>query len=659
MNRIIINHKININIYNIVLLLILFGELIVGQNKPIKFNRISSSNGLSQNKVAAIVQDNDGFIWVGTEDGLNKYDGYNFQIFKQVPGDSLSINDNWVNRLHVAEDGSIWAGGQFGGLSRYNAAANNFTSYIHDHSNPNSLSDNYVKDISEDERGNLWVSTQSNGFDYMIVKEGKFIHMVNLLPPGYQLERDQIFFIHQDKQNHLWLGTRGKIHYFKITYTKTGVPQLVPEKIDNLDLKTASSIKEDNEGNIWIGTRGDGLLRFDSKEKILVKMEPAENKFVFDNMNILALDTDDKGNLWIGGIPGNNRFSLNENIGGGLFKLNINSNHVQELFYDPKDNNSLSSNIVLSLLVDKTGVLWVGTALSGLNIYDKSVIKFSLLKTGTEEFNAIKNPIRGFCVDENNLLWIATQGSGLVSYDRINKKYQFYNNDENNNNSISNDDVFSLYDDSKYLWVGTAQGLNRFEKKTNTFKRFYIDSLRLDRVLNKVNYNILELEQFPGFLWFGTNGSGLIKFNKENGRMRKYTYDPEDENSLNARSNFVRTVWFSKTRPNELWTGTTNGINILNLDKETFRYYNYDPKDSTSLSHPNVMDFKEDEKGYVWIATYGGGLNRFDPKTEKFKRFTEENSGLPNNGVYGILPDDNGNLWISTNKGITKFNPNT
>ena len=129
--------------------------------------------------------------------------------------------------------------------------------------------------------------------------------------------------------------------------------------------------------------------------------------------------------------------------------------------------------------------------------------------------------------------------------------------------------------------------------------------------------------------------------------------------SLNSRANFVRTVWYSKTRPDELWTGTTNGINILNLKTETFRYYNYDPKDSTSLSHPNVMNFFEDKNGFVWVATYGGGLNRFDPKTEKFLRFTQENSDLPNNGVYGSLQDENGNLWISTNSGITKFNPNS
>jgi serine phosphatase RsbU (regulator of sigma subunit)/streptogramin lyase len=332
---------------------------------------------------------------------------------------------------------------------------------------------------------------------------------------------------------------------------------------------------------------------------------------------------------------------------------------LQAFLSDPRDENSISSNGIISLLIDKTGVLWVGTFLSGLNVYDKSVIKFSFVSAGPEEYNKIKGPIRGFYVDENKILWIASQGSGLVSYDRSKDKYEFFTHNENITSSISSNLVKTIYDDGKYFWIGTEEGLNRFDKKTKTFKRFFINSSNPKINVNGINYNIIEIDKMPGYLWFGTNGSGLVRFDKQKETFKKYTYDPEDATSLNSRANFVRTVWYSKSRPDELWTGTTNGINILNLKTEKFRYYNYDPKDSTSLSHPNVMHFYEDKSGYVWIATYGGGLNRFDPKTEKFLRFTQENSDLPNNGVYGILPDENGNLWISTNSGITKFNPTT
>lgn len=646
------------------LIFIIISSNVLPQKKPVKFNRLTSSNGLSQNRVSSIVQDHDGFIWIGTEDGLNKYDGYNFEIFKRKPGDSLSLNDNAGNAMIVTEDGTLWIGGSLTGLSRYNSATNTFTRYNHDHTNPYSLAEDIIISFSEDTKGNLWIVTQNKGFDYMIVNEGKFIHMANMLPPDYKIPEDLIYFIHQDKQNNLWIGADGKIHYFKISYTETGVPILQPLKIENQILKTAAiSIEEDNDGNIWIGTPGEGLLRFDYKDKTLKNFEIPDGNVLPNSFVISALEADEIGNLWIGGFPIENNPDSERGTASGLLRLNIQSKRVEFFFPDPKDEKSISSNRILSLLVDKTGVLWVGTFLSGLNVYDKSVIKFPLVTTGPEEYNKITGPIRGFYVDEKKILWIASQGSGLISYDRSKDKYEYFTHSENNPSSISTDIVNCIYDDGKYMWIGTQQGLNRFDKKTKTFKRFLIDpsNHNLNQIsnVNGINYNIIEIEKMPGHLWFGTNGSGLVRFNKEKETFKKYTYDPEDAASLSSRANFVRTVWYSKSRPDELWTGTTNGINILNLKTETFRYYNYNPKDSTSLSHPNVMNFYEDKNGYVWVATYGGGLNRFDPKTEKFLRFIQENSGLPNNGVYGTLPDEKGNLWISTNGGITKFNPGT
>jgi ligand-binding sensor domain-containing protein len=255
------------------LIMMLLSSTAIAQKKPIKFNRLTSSDGLSQNRVSAIVQDHDGFIWIGTEDGINKYDGYNFEIFKRNPGDSLSINDNQALAMHVAKDGTLWTGGSLTGLSKYNSATKTFTRYNHNHSNPNSLAEDIIISFSEDSKGNLWIVTQNKGFDYMMVKEEKFIHMANMLPPDYIIPEDRIFFIHQDKQNYLWVGAEGKVHYFKISYSETGTPKLQPIKIENQILRTAAaSIEEDGDGNIWIGTPGEGLLRFDYKDKVIKKV---------------------------------------------------------------------------------------------------------------------------------------------------------------------------------------------------------------------------------------------------------------------------------------------------------------------------------------------------------------------------------------------------
>src|SRR5574338_548976 len=278
----------------IFLIFLIIASNAFAQKKPVKFNRISSSNGLSQNRVSAIVQDHDGFIWIGTEDGLNKYDGYNFEIFKRNPGDSLSLNDNQALTMHVAKDGTLWIGGSLTGLSKYNSATKTFTRYNHDHSNPNSLAEDIIISFSEDTKGNLWIATRDNGFDYMIVNEGKFIHMANMLPQDYDIPQDLIHFIHQDKQNYLWVCTEGKINYFKIIYTESGVPKLQPVKIENQILRSAAtSIEEDNEGNIWIGTPGEGLLRFNYKDKVIRKFEPIDNDNLLNSLIIIAMETDE------------------------------------------------------------------------------------------------------------------------------------------------------------------------------------------------------------------------------------------------------------------------------------------------------------------------------------------------------------------------------
>ncbi len=640
-----------------IVIVIFLQPLFYSQTKPVKFRHLTTSDGLSQNRIFDIVQDHDGFIWIGTEDGLNRYDGYNFEIFKRIPGDTSSLADNFAIALHVSKDGTLWSGGNFGGLSKYDAESKSFTSYSHIHSNPYSISDNNIISLSEDEKGNLWIGTVNGGFDYMFVDENKFIHMQNMLPKDYPLKEDVISFIHQDQSGHLWVGADNKVHYFNIEYNENNIPQLQPVRLKNQNIGVyALSIEEDSSGRIWIGTAKKGILKFDRESLALEPVRFKNENSAIDLMNIEAMESDANGNLWFGGRDR----AINTNTLRGdqsfLFKLDLSTGHVKKYSHEAKDANSLSSNLVLSLFSDKTGVLWIGTNLGGVNIYDESVTKFSIYVANPNESSKLSSPTRGFYLEEGNILWIASQGDGLVRYDRGNKTFELFKYDSNDPTTISSDFVQSLHNDGEYMWVGTFRGLNRFDKKTKKFKRF-IENLDGSDV--RVNYNIAEINNYPGYIWFGTNGHGLFKFNKSDFSYKNYKYDPEVDNGLQNRANFVRTVWYSEKRPDEIWMGTTNGINILNLEKETFRYFDHDPNDSTSISHSNVMHFYEDERGYIWIATYGGGLNRFDPTTDKFMRFTEGNSDIPNNGVYGSLPDREGNLWISTNNGITKFNPVT
>ncbi len=639
---------------------------IYAQDKPVVFKRLTTRDGLSQNRIFDIVQDKYGFIWIGTEDGLNRYDGYNFKVFKNIPGDTTSLANNFAETLHISKKGELWLGGQQGGLSRFNFEDETFYNYPYDHFAQNSISGNFVRDISEDKKGNLWVINANNGFDYLDLESNSFYFMSKLLPQGYEINNEFYTFIYQDSQERLWVGGQDKLHLFNVTYSSSGIPRLKPIKLmDQKFLAELTTIKEDKKGNIWLGSIENGLLQFDNENNSLKSYKIAKTAIDLSNLSVIDIEMDKSGDLWISGFYSLDKFDISVEEGFGIIKINLENQQIQHFKNDPKDENSLSEDRVISLFFDRAGTLWIGTDLLGLNIYDNTLVKFALFKQDLQNKNGLQvEQIRGFHEDETGLLWIAS-AQGLVSYDKTKKRYQYYNHNPKDKNSISSDITRSIYDDGTYLWIGTMNGLNRFDKKTKKFKTFYLDprantsAQQFGNAVNSVNYNILELESMPGYLWYGSNGGGLVKFNKYDFTFKNYTHDPEDESSLNNRGNFVRTVWFSKSRPNELWLGSISGIHILNMETETFRDYTHDSKDENSLSDNNVMHFYEDEEGYVWISTYGGGLNRFDPKSEKFMRFTESNSGLPNNGVYGVLPDEDGNLWMSTNNGISRLNKKT
>ena len=644
----------------IAILAALFANVIIAQNKPVRFDKLTTSDGLSQNRVFDIVQDNHGFIWIGTEDGLNRYDGYEFKVYKKVPSDTNSLADNVINTLHISSNGDLWAGTSFGGLSKFDYDTETFTNYISDNFDPKAISGNTIRDISEDKFGNIWIVTPRDGFDYFDIRSNTFYHMENILPKGFLLTNRFLNIIHQDKHEYLWVGGEGKINVFKISYSNN-IPRLQPIKVENQIFDIAvSCIEEDEKGDIWIGTVSSGLFKYNREKNILEPFIIKDSESDFKNIIVAAIETDLEKNLWIASSYYKNGLDDIDLEKPSVLKINLTNSKIQKFQYDSKDESSITNSFITKIYSDRSGVLWFGSDLAGINKYDNSVIKFNLFEPKkVTSSGVISDAVRAFVEDKNGILWAASASNGLLSYDKSSKKFQYFSNDPNDNTTLSNNFSSALYDDGKYLWVGTFNGLNRFDKQKKTFQRFYVDPEDKTSRLNSVNYNIIELEDQPGFLWYGSNGAGLVKFNKNDYSFKTYTYDPESEKSLNSRANYVRFVLRSKSNPKELWTGTTNGINIFNLEDESFRYYVPDLMDTNSLSHQNVMNIYEDEKGYFWISTYGGGLNRFDPKSETFLRFTEMNSDIPNNGVYGVLPDGNGNFWLSTNNGISKFNPNT
>ncbi len=405
------------------------------------------------------------------------------------------------------------------------------------------------------------------------------------------------------------------------------------------------AVYEDKQGYLWFGTAGGGLNRFDPQtESFTYMLLDPENPESASN-NISAIREDRSGVLWVG------------TWGGGLYQIETHSKRRSRYVHRQGDATSISQNNISVIYEDATGEIWIGTDLQGISKIDRSASKFrtiSSLEDDQSDFTFMS--IRSFWEDTRGILWLGTAGGGLYRYDRRNNSSKNYRAHIGQKNALQSDVLRSLYQDkSGIMWIGSARGLIRFDPIQETFKHIYINPENPLDPSNFVNYKIFELETMPGYIWFGTNGGGVCRYNKKTGELKNYLHDTV--NMVEVQLNFVRTLHHYKKDPNILWVGAFGGFSRFDLQNETFKSYVNNPNDPRSLSSNNIMSFTEDKKGNLWITTYGGGINYFNPQTEEFQILTVENSGLPNNSVYGFLTDNNGYYWLSSNRGLSKFDP--
>ncbi len=630
------------------------------QEKPVRFEHLSTRDGLSQNMAMDILQDKQGFIWIATEDGLNRYDGYRFKVFKNIPGNPNSLKDNILFHLYLSADGILWTGGPFGGLGRFNADQQTFTNFLHKIHDSTTIAENAVMSISEDKNCNLWIGTKNKGVDYFNRQTNQFIHMANMLSQSEAFDWSDLKFVHHDSKGLLWVGARDRVFVFKIEMDGELLrPRLIPlPELFTQVKSTFTDIVEDQNSNVWLSTASEGLLFFDRQKSKVIAYRNQELKKALARSEIYTMALDAKNDLWLGCVYPLNGWRMEKNRSSGLIKLHVQTGKIQKYSTNKLDPFSLSSNNIISIFFDRTGVLWAGTFLKGINKYDAQGMKFKLFKTYPDGQKI--GPVRSFYLAKNNKLWIAT-GIGLSCYDRNNGRYRLFKPDSTDDRSISSKVVTSIHDDGRYLWIGTIRGLNRYDPRTDQFKHFYLNPQNKNDVVNNVNYEIIETGHNSNELWYGTGRGLLVRFNKSTHQFKTYHFDaqPDSDGRTLNRENIVRTVFWSPSFPQKIWAGTTFGIFIFDINDNSFRSFKNIPGDSTSLSYSTVMHFYEDERGVVWVATSGGGLNRFDPATQTFTWFTESNSGLQNNTIYGILPDEMGNLWLSSNRGLIRFNSKT
>ncbi|MBI4751073.1 MAG: protein kinase [Acidobacteria bacterium] len=610
------------------------------QPHQLRFGSIGLEQGLSQSSVMSLLQDHKGFLWVGTQDGLNRFDGLDFKIYRNHPQDPTSLANNFVKVLYEDRQGTLWVGTDGGGLCRFDRKTERFQIFRHDPHNPTSLGADSIWAICEDATGALWVGTYGGGVSRFDPRTQRFTVYKNNPANPTSLPANIVFTCYLDRQQRLWVGTWGG-GLCRYDSTSDNFIQVRPPLTDKPGStpKFIYGIVSDQSDRLWICTGGEGLFRFDptSEQFKSYRFDPNLPTTVSTDY-IFTLFVDRTGLLWVG------------TRGGGICQYSPASDGFLRI---PLKNNStgpLSNEVIRSFCQDRAGTLWIGTEGEGLFFYDPLAQRFQTLKwtpTGMPE-----TTVKSLYQDYQGTLWVGTR-SGLSRIDAQTGQVKTYQNDPRRPTSLSNNSVFAITQDKTgQLWVGTdGGGLGRFDPTQEIFVNYRHDPLNPNSLTsNNISSLVVDHE---GMLWVGLNGQGLCRFHPQTAHWTRFRTNPADASTLSSDAVYT----LLEDQKGDIWIGTRGGgLCRYNRQTSSFQSFLNQPGNPASLSGNVVLSLFEDQTGILWVGTRGGGLNRFDPATQTFEALRQAN-GLPNDVIEGILEDSAGQLWLSTNQGICKFDP--
>ncbi|MBW1869136.1 MAG: GAF domain-containing protein, partial [Deltaproteobacteria bacterium] len=603
--------------------------------------------GLSQSTVRSIVQDHYGFMWFATVDGLNRYDGYEFTIFKHDPADPTSLSENFIWNLYLDSSGDIWVGTEGGGLDRFDHDTQQFAHYRSDESDSTSLSSDFVRSIHEDSEGNLWIGTL-NGLNKLDHNTDQFTHYPNESAyPGEIYDSNYITAIHEDVAGKLWVGTMSGLYEFNPQQASFRFQPLRPRRPSNIpegpSPATVYTIYEDDSARFWIGSASDGLFLFDPLIGKVTNYPYVDQKVrSLGHPSVFAIQQDKSGDIWIG-------------TGNGLDKLEAGRSYFIHYQHDTRQQYSLDGTAVAALYEDASGILWVGTNTGGINRYDPLNTKFQHIQTNPDQphLGISNNKVLGISEDQHGQLWVATE-TGLDMWNQDRSRFRHYYSDPTRLDSLPGETVTAVMQDrSGNLWIGTDAGLAKFDAETETFSTYRYNSSDPFSINHPWVSEIYQ-DHF-GQIWVGTAGGGLDRLDRSTGRFTHYPYHEEDQQLDTLNFNYITKILDDNN--GNLWVASRGGLARYDFATQEFTYFTHDPIDRESLSHDYVNAIHLDQSNNLWIGT-GFGLDRFEPGSESFVHYRER-EGLSNNMVLAILEDRTGTLWLSTNRGLSNFDPQT
>jgi diguanylate cyclase (GGDEF)-like protein len=608
---------------------------------PLSVQRYSLEEGLSQQAVIAITQDADGFMWFGTEDGLNRFDGHEFRQLRNDRADDGSLPNGWIASVVSGEDG-LWIATDGGGVVFRNARTGKLEAPapLHDASDLQR-----VRALARDNLGRIWIASYDAGIAIYDPRNGQLVRMRHSATEPTSLSDNSTFSILLLRSGDKLIGTATGLDRIPATSFEVSRVLLPTELAPAGQALRIRSLVETSDGLVWVGTDA-GLGRFDPRNNHwrVFRANDSSGTSLPDN-RVQTLLVDSQGRLWIGMVK-------------GLAWFDSSSESFASYRRDPAEPRSLPDNNIVSLFEDRGGSLWIGTKFGGLAKWNPRTWSFGHTRALSEEGFTDSN-ITSFAEDQLGRLWVGTFGGGINLLDRTTSRVTPVRHASGVPGSLSDDRVMALLESSDgNMWVGTmGGGLNRFDPHTLKAERFNYDPAVPTTLAAS---GVMSLAEVDKQIWVGTYGGGISRYDARTRRFSNLRPGPED--GLHLSSGRVTAI--VRDRTGQVWIGTDGGgLNLWDTRTSRLYYYKRDAKRLDSLSSDSIYSLLVDDSGGVWIGTRGGGIDRVvnpadAPQNLRFENFSEA-QGLPNNTVYGLRAGGLGNIWASTNFGLARLDPRT
>jgi len=619
--------------------LFLIGSSGYAQQQKVNFTALKTKDGLSSNMVNAILKDRYGLMWFATEDGLNKFDGSNFIVYKYKSDDSSGIQANDVRALHEDKSGNLWVGSSGGSLSLYDRKKNSFITFPAN--TPEGLSHDNVRAIYSDYTGKIWIATYG-GLDVLDPKTKKVTKLA--INPHLRKPVPAIVLncLYEDSKHRMWIGSDNGLYLYERHSNSFKYFKSNPSDPSSLSDNYVSSITEDPTGNLWFGTR-NGLSLLQANEKGFKRFKhDSKRANTLSNNIVISLGANRTGQLWVG-------------TDDGLSILDIKTGVFERHNADSRDIYSLTGRSINCIYIDNQGIYWLGPYRGGVNKYDTNLNLFQLKQNNIFNQNGLNASIvTSFAEYQGDEIFVGTDGGGLNLFNRKTELFRRFDFPLLNGATLSNISIMNMeITRSKQLYLATyASGLVIMDLKTGKFEQL----TQHDRP-DALNSNDLFCvkEDRKGNIWVGTNGGGVNVLNARHEVLLKYCRNPKAVNEHDyPGNNFIRFI--EEDNAGKIWIGSYgSGIAVYDPDSKKFVVHN---KANSKLPNDLTLSVMRDRLGNIWVGTFSGGLSVFDPRQNQFITFSEK-EGLNNATVYAIVEDKQGRIWVSTNKGISSFDRKT